>query len=200
MRGVLLRFEGDLLRYARRIVGDEEHARDVVQETFLKLWRKDRAELDGHLVEWLYTVCRNQAVDVRRKEQRMQLLAEESLAVQESADPSPGTLAERHDSAARILDLVDRLPANQQEVIRLKFQSGLELPRNQPRDGAYRLARGRLDPYGAEKHSHQIESRDRVRLGPQETVNNDVFSRPACGARFGAGGCTNARASPVAKH
>jgi RNA polymerase sigma factor (sigma-70 family) len=125
MQGILLRFEGDLLRYARRIVGDEDHARDVVQETFLKLWRKDPAELDGHLVEWLYTVCRNQAVDVRRKEQRMQVLAEETLAVHESADPPPGVLAERHDSAAQVLDLVDRLPANQQEVIRLKFQGGL---------------------------------------------------------------------------
>jgi RNA polymerase sigma-70 factor (ECF subfamily) len=125
VRGVLLRFEGDLLRYARRIVGDEEHARDVVQETFLKLWRNDRQAIDGHLVEWLYTVCRNQAVDVRRKEQRMQLLAEESLAVQESTETAPATFAERQDSAAHVLDLVDRLPANQQEVIRLKFQSGL---------------------------------------------------------------------------
>ena len=55
----------------------------------------------------------------------MQILAEESLAVQESAEPAPGNLAERNDSAAQVLDLVDRLPANQQEVIRLKFQSGL---------------------------------------------------------------------------
>jgi RNA polymerase sigma-70 factor (ECF subfamily) len=125
MRGILLRFEGDLLRYAHRIVGNEEQARDVVQETFFKLWRKDRAEIDGHLVEWLYTVCRNQAVDVRRKEQRMQTHAEETLAVHVSAAPSPSMLAERRDSAARILDLVDRLPANQQEVIRLKFQGGL---------------------------------------------------------------------------
>lgn len=125
MQGILGRFEGALLRYARRIVGDEEHARDVVQETFLKLWRQDRAELDGHLTEWLYTVCRNQAVDVRRKEHRMQLHAEETLAVHESDDPTPVALAERHDSAAHILDLVDRLPANQQEAIRLKFQGGL---------------------------------------------------------------------------
>ena len=125
MQGVLLRFEGDLLRYAHRIVGNEEQARDVVQETFFKLWRHDRAELDGHLVEWLYTVCRNQAVDVRRKEHRMQTHAEEAMGLHESADPSPGTIAEHRDSAAQVLDLVDRLPANQQEVIRLKFQGGL---------------------------------------------------------------------------
>ena len=125
MQATLSRFEGDLLRYARRIVGDEGHACDVVQETFLKLWRVDRSTLDGHLVEWLYTVCRNEAVDVRRKEQRMQIMAEETLAVQETDGPSPGTIAEQHDSAAQVLDLVDRLPANQQEVIRLKFQGGL---------------------------------------------------------------------------
>ena len=125
MQGILLRYEGDLIRYAQRITGDEERARDVVQETFLKLCRVDRAGLDGHLVEWLYTVCRNQAVDVRRKEQRMQTLAEESWNVQASADRPPADEAEVRDSAGQVLDLVDRLPANQQEVIRLKFQGGL---------------------------------------------------------------------------
>ena len=125
MRGILLRFEGDLIRYAQRIVGDEGRARDVVQETFLKLWRIDRALVDGHLVEWLYTACRNQAVDVWRKEQRMQTLAEETVAVRASKLPSPAAVVERRDSAAQVLDLVDRLPANQQEAIRLKFQSGL---------------------------------------------------------------------------
>src|SRR5262245_60136470 len=125
MRGILLRFEGDLIRYAQRIVGDEGRARDVVQETFLKLWRIDRADVDGHIVEWLYTACRNQAVDVWRKEQRMQTLAEETVAVRASKLPSPAAVAERHDSAAQVLELVDRLPANQQEAIRLKFQSGL---------------------------------------------------------------------------
>src|SRR5262249_52231337 len=115
MRGILLRFEGDLIRYAQRIVGDEGRARDVVQETFLKLWRIDRAQVDGHLVEWLYTACRNQAVDVWRKEQRMQTLAEETVAVRASKLPSPAAVVERRDSAAQVLDLVDRLPANQQE-------------------------------------------------------------------------------------
>ena len=125
LREILLKYEGDLLRYAQRIVGDPEQARDVVQDTFLKLWQQNRAELDGHLVEWLYTVCRNRAVDVRRKEQRMHTLAEESWDVQETAEPSPGALAECRDSAAQVLELVDGLPANQQEVIRLKFQAGL---------------------------------------------------------------------------
>ncbi|HTI52019.1 MAG TPA: sigma-70 family RNA polymerase sigma factor [Planctomycetaceae bacterium] len=125
VQGILLRHEGGLTRYARRIVGDDERARDVVQETFLRLCREDRGKLDGHLVEWLYTVCRNKALDVRRKEQRMTMLTEESSLLAESPDLHPSQLAERRDSAGQILDLLDRLPANQQEAIRLKFQSGL---------------------------------------------------------------------------
>lgn len=59
---VVARWESDLVRYARHLVGD------VVQDTFLKLCQQDRGQLDGHLVEWLFTVCRNGALDVRRNE------------------------------------------------------------------------------------------------------------------------------------
>jgi RNA polymerase sigma factor (sigma-70 family) len=125
VRGILVQYEGDLTRYARRIVGDDERARDVVQETFLKLCHENRHELDGHLVEWLYTVCRNKALDVRRKEQRMTTLTDETFTLRESPELPPAFLAERRDSADQILLLLDRLPANQQETIRLKFQNGL---------------------------------------------------------------------------
>lgn len=125
VRGILRQYEGDLTRYARRIVGDDERARDVVQETFLKLCHEDRHKLDGHLVEWLYTVCRNKALDVRRKEQRMTTLTDEMFTLKSSPELPPALLVERRDSAGQILDLLDRLPANQQETIRLKFQNGL---------------------------------------------------------------------------
>lgn len=125
VRSVLQHYEGDLIRYARRIVGDDDRARDVVQETFLRLCREDRHELDGHLVEWLYTVCRNRALDVRRKEQRMTTLTEETFTLQASPELPPALQVERRDSAGRILEMLDRLPANQQETIRLKFQNGL---------------------------------------------------------------------------
>lgn len=125
VRGTLLRYEGDLTRYARRIVGDDETARDVVQETFLRLCRETEPNLDGHLVEWLYTVCRNKALDVRRKEQRMTTIAEEFLIERLATEPTPFDLTEQRDAAGHILSLLDRLPALQQEAIRLKFQSGL---------------------------------------------------------------------------
>ena len=65
------RFEGPLVRYAARITGDLERGRDVVQETFLRLCREPEVAASDHLAQWLFTVCRRLAIDVRRKETRM---------------------------------------------------------------------------------------------------------------------------------
>ena len=125
IRATLDRYEGHLTRYARRITGDGETARDVVQETFLRLCKEDPQTLDGHLAEWLFTVCRNKAVDIRRKERRMSTLTENRIAEKTSPEPSPPSVVEDRDATGQILDLLDQLPENQQEVIRLKFQGGL---------------------------------------------------------------------------
>lgn len=125
IRDVFARWESDLLRYARHLVGDPECARDVVQETFLKLCRQDRGQLDGHLVEWLFTVCRNGALDVQRKEQRMTTMTLDAVMDSVSLDPSPDDAAEQQDESNRLLRLIGGLPANQQEVLRLKFQHSL---------------------------------------------------------------------------
>lgn len=121
----LERYEGDLTRYAQRLTGNFERAREVVQETFLRLCREDRLSIDGHICEWLFTVCRNQALDVRRKESRMATLAEEQVLGAPCRAPLPAVVAEQHDSTARILRLLNDLPENQQEVIRLKFHESL---------------------------------------------------------------------------
>jgi RNA polymerase sigma-70 factor (ECF subfamily) len=113
------------VRYAARITRDVERARDVVQDTFLRLCRQDQADVDGHLAEWLFTVCRNRALDVRRKEGRMKILTERAAAAQTSHEPDQAAVAECHDTARHIQTLVDGLPDNQQDVVRLKFQNGL---------------------------------------------------------------------------
>jgi RNA polymerase sigma-70 factor (ECF subfamily) len=52
LRDQLKGFEGPLLRYASRLTGDLESARDVVQDTFLRLCRQPPEQLEqlnGHL-------------------------------------------------------------------------------------------------------------------------------------------------------
>ena len=122
---VVQQYERPLVRYAAQITGDLERGRDVAQDTFLRLCKQDREQLDGHLVEWLYTVCRNRALDVRRKESRMRSMTAEQTSVQESRDNDQAEVAERQDTTTRVLEFVDRLTENQREVVRLKFQHGL---------------------------------------------------------------------------
>src|SRR5258707_8771563 len=65
---ILQRFEIPLLQYATRITSDRERARDVVQETFIKFQRNGSLDREDKAATWLFTVCRNRALNVCRKE------------------------------------------------------------------------------------------------------------------------------------
>src|SRR5688572_28430122 len=109
--------EARLIRYATWILGDPERAREIVQETFLRLCKEDPAKISGHLAQWLFTVCRNLAFDVRRKENRMTRLEDVQIGVAPNLD-------QKH-TVSQIFDLIEKLPKNQREVIYLKFQCDL---------------------------------------------------------------------------
>ena len=121
--------EGSLLRYANHFVHDLETARDVVQDTFLQLCRHPNEELRPRLAQWLFTVCRNRAIDVCRKERRMKLAPENQLTdhLQGQSDESVDPVArlEKSETAKGLLKQIARLPDRQQEVLRLKFHAGL---------------------------------------------------------------------------
>lgn len=125
VRTALQRFEQPLLRYALRITGDVETAQDVVQDTFLKLCLADRRKIQDYLAPWLYRVCRNRALDVRKKEQRMQSVDSTLLAEQPSSQPPPRAVAQGRETESLALEAFAELPENQQEVLRLKFQEQL---------------------------------------------------------------------------
>ena len=114
-----------LTRYATRLLGgDADRARDVVQDTFVKFMAQPVAAVDGHVVEWLFTVCRHRALDVLRKEGRMSRFAEGQAERVAAAEARPGRDLEAAETQAALLALIGNLPPNQQEVVRLKFQSG----------------------------------------------------------------------------
>jgi len=118
-------YEGALVGYACSILGDPDRARDVVQDTFVRLWDQDPARIAENLKPWLYTVCRNRALDVLRRHRRVVELDELTLERQEEAAPDPCENLATREAAGEILRYVERLPANQREVIRLKFQADL---------------------------------------------------------------------------
>jgi len=120
----VVEFQAPLIRYATRLLGDPDRARDIVQDTFVKLMSQPLEAVDGHVAEWVFTVCRNRALDVLRKEGRMKRFEDGQVERVTASDPRPGRTLERAETQEALLGLIGKLPTNQQEVIRLKFQNG----------------------------------------------------------------------------
>ena len=124
VRGLVTLHQSTLIRYAQSITHDEHSARDIVQETFLKLCQQDADALAGREAAWLFRVCHNVALNRYRKERRMTSGTEIAETTASDADPTQGlTLAEDNE---QLTQLLDDLPDNQQKVIRLKFHAGLK--------------------------------------------------------------------------
>jgi RNA polymerase sigma-70 factor (ECF subfamily) len=121
------RHERLLIGYAARLLGgnDLDAARDVVQDAFVRLCAQDRATVEPHLAEWLLAVVRHRAIDVRRKAGRMRLVEPRDSELIPATESNPSAIVETNSDATIVLAMLDALPGNQAEVIRLKFQHGL---------------------------------------------------------------------------
>ena len=111
-----------LVRYAASILHDDARAEDAVQDVMCRLVEK-REEAPSRA--WLYAAVRNRCIDLLRKEGRMTAVADlDQTHVSPGAD-DPAAMAMQHDDAASALAALDRLPASQRDVLRLRFAGNL---------------------------------------------------------------------------
>ena len=118
-------FESPLIGYANTILHDLDRARDVVQDTFIRLCQQDLSKIRDNLKSWLFTVCRNRALDLLRKDKNLQPLDEIRWQRLAGPDLPPDEHCDRDECFAEVMKFLDRLSANQREVILLKFHQGL---------------------------------------------------------------------------
>lgn len=121
----VMEHESALIGYARTFVYDRDRARDVVQDTFIRLCKQDIDKVRDHLKSWLFTVCRNRCLDVLRKDKRIEPLDDLQWKKVAGTEVAPDDAAEREDKLEGLMRMMDRLPKNQRDVILLKFQQGL---------------------------------------------------------------------------
>ncbi|MEY2600508.1 MAG: hypothetical protein RLZZ142_2767 [Verrucomicrobiota bacterium] len=125
LRDTLARYERPLLRYAQGFVPELHQARDVVQEVFIKL-AQNVASLDReNIAPWLFTVCKNRALDHCRKHQHVVPMDHQAFDHHPASNPAPSTLLEHRETAQLVQLWIQHLPEKQREAIRLKFESGL---------------------------------------------------------------------------
>lgn len=113
-----------LMGYVTHLMGDAERAGDVVQDAFVRLCRQPREQIEDGVKPWLFAVCRNRAMDILKKENRMKTVPDVG-AGQAGRDEDPSAAMQQQDSARQAATLMERLPARQQEVIRLKIEGEL---------------------------------------------------------------------------
>lgn len=118
-------YESPLIGYARTYLYDLDRARDVVQDTFIRLCKQDPEKVRLHLKSWLFTVCRNRCLDVLRKDKRIEPLDDAGWQKIASTENSASENAESDDEHLDVMRYMDRLSDNQKEVILLKFQQGM---------------------------------------------------------------------------
>lgn len=116
-------YERQLTAYALRFFGgrdgDLHAARDAVQFTFLKLCQQQPHSLDGKLLPWLYTVCRNRIFDEMSKSGRRKQLGETEAAHIGSSEPDPASQLELDEFLSRLPQLCGCLADNEREAIEL---------------------------------------------------------------------------------
>ena len=128
MEAVVVTFESQLLRYAARIVRNEHYAQDVVQNVFIKLFSKwkDGLQPGPGIKAWLYRVTHNEAVDLIRRESRLQVLHNKEYREhreicadgQNRTDP----VVERTEL---VIQNLHRLKPEEKQILLLRLEEGL---------------------------------------------------------------------------
>ena len=112
-----------------RMVGERQVADELVQDVFLRLWRRAETfdEARGDLAPWLLTVARNIALDRIRSKAEKQRRSEDG-----DDDPPPPLAAPRGEAwvdqqrlAERARELMDELPDSQRKAIELAYFEGM---------------------------------------------------------------------------
>lgn len=121
------RHQGDLLRFACAVLGDQHAAQDAVQEGFLRLARdagRLLARADGRqgLGGWLCTVVRNHCFDQLR---RRRPLAMDQIAEAETTGAGPACQVAGAEAGHLLWQAVERLPALERAAVQLRYRDGL---------------------------------------------------------------------------
>ncbi len=114
-----------LLAYLRRYVGPDE-AEDVLQRTFLDVWRHaDRYDPAQKFTTWLFTIAHRRAVDTLRG-RRHQVVDVE--AARELIGEDGRETAERFADAAEVRAALQDVPDHERVVLELAYYGELTQP------------------------------------------------------------------------
>ena len=121
----ILSLKHRLFRLAIRILGQEEEARDIVQDAMVKLWNeRERLDRYDRPEAFAFVVTRNLSLDrLRSKAFRHDPLDQDR---QWQTGATPDEITEWSDAAGMVRKVISGLPELQRTIIHLRDIEGLE--------------------------------------------------------------------------
>jgi RNA polymerase sigma-70 factor (ECF subfamily) len=127
-------YQHRLLRYLLFLTGKREVAEDLFQETWMRvLLRGGQYNGKARFDTWLFTIARNQVIDLSRKRTMASLdemsdTSEDGRAFEIAIDaPSPLELFQLSEDRAEVAQILLKLEPNYREVLVLRFHEELSL-------------------------------------------------------------------------
>ena len=115
-----------LVNYAAGLLGgSRDSAIDAVQETFLRLCKQSRSQIESYVEPWLYRTCRNHIFDQLRQKQRMSPTQQAEIVADQRTDSDPTRRLAHDDELQRCCHVIEKLPAKQRELLDLRLTHGL---------------------------------------------------------------------------
>jgi RNA polymerase sigma-70 factor (ECF subfamily) len=123
---LLARYEPSIYRFGLRMCGDEDAAREVLQETLLAAFRHLPAfRGEAALSTWLYRIARSFCIKERRGEHPSEPLAGKAGERMASPSPSPDAKAHAHQIGHALAAAIGALPPAYREALVLRDVEGL---------------------------------------------------------------------------
>ena len=119
-----------LFNVALRILGTPEEAEEIVQSTFLKLWRKAdmwSPDKGAAPLTWLTRITTNACIDRRRKITPLPLSEDLQSALPDTHTPSPETKVQDDQTRKRVLAALSALSLRQRTAIELCYFQDLSM-------------------------------------------------------------------------
>ena len=121
------RFAGRIYGLGLVMLGNEAAAQDLVQDTFVKLWRNaDRYDRSrGKLETWVLLMARSLAIDaIRRRVLEVRTLESADRPTEVDQGPGPDERAVTVDLTDRARRAMSSLPAEQRAALELAYLGG----------------------------------------------------------------------------
>jgi RNA polymerase sigma-70 factor (ECF subfamily) len=119
---------GQVMAIAQSLLKHRQEAEDVVQETFVEVWRR-AAEWDprrGGVAAWIMTMARTRSIDrLRSRASSERTVAAAAVQPEPAHSPAPLELVEARQDRERVSAALEKLPVDQRNVIDLAYFEGL---------------------------------------------------------------------------